>query len=423
MKFTKKKIIVISAAAALAIGLALTAAFAVRSKGTRTIGFYGLAENQTATIRSILEESNRNLEKSVKLNFKNLNAGKKVECQAKSVDLLFLSAGLNADRITAMTEKKNGGKNFFDPSIIRSSSMSAASFAMTRKGADKNTITQVPLLFDGYEILLSIQSITETQMKMLETWVDLEAFAENSKKFTPYPIIFAGGDDDCLLGVLSILVESFEGREAYEAMVEKIASYDGTMKDLVEELASGNQALEESLSRILRWNRKEIFSTDMLRLGNDEARNLIENFRSAVIIMSLSQHRLIAMNSVQKFTTLPIHTNESSFYVPSIRPLNQRSLVTPATVMISMTADERTKKLAESMTTISAQEILCHETGLSPLLANCRIPDIQSDDIRFWIAATSQPVVPIYDGAFSDSSRKAEFAAAVRQWISSHCKK
>ena len=260
-------------------------------------------------------------------------------------------------------------------------------------------------------------------MKMLETWVDLEAFAENSKKFTPYPIIFAGGDDDCLLGVLSILVESFEGREAYEAMVEKIASYDGTMKDLVEELASGNQALEESLSRILRWNRKEIFSTDMLRLGNDEARNLIENFRSAVIIMSLSQHRLIAMNSVQKFTTLPIHTNESSFYVPSIRPLNQRSLVTPATVMISMTADERTKKLAESMTTISAQEILCHETGLSPLLANCRIPDIQSDDIRFWIAATSQPVVPIYDGAFSDSSRKAEFAAAVRQWISSHCTK
>ena len=54
MKFTKKKIIVISAAAALAIGLALTAAFAVRSKGTRTIGFYGLAENQTTTIRSIL---------------------------------------------------------------------------------------------------------------------------------------------------------------------------------------------------------------------------------------------------------------------------------------------------------------------------------------------------------------------------------
>lgn len=423
MKFTRKKIIMISAAAAVAVAIAISAAMTVRAGNTRTIGFYGIAENQVAAIRSILEKSNENLDKSVKLNFRNLDTGKRAEYQAKNVDLLFIPAGRGADNVSAMAGKKNNSRNFFDASIIKNSSISAANFAMTRKGAGKNTITQVPVLFDGYEILLSIQSISETQMKMLETWVDLESFAENSKKFTPYPIVFAGGDDDSLLGVLSVLVESFEGREAYEALVEKIASYDGTMKDLVEELSDNNQALEESLSRIIRWNRKEIFSTDMLKLGNDEARNLIENFRSAVTIMSLSQHRLITMSSVKNFTTIPIHTNESSFYTPSIRPLNQRSLVAPATCMISMTADERTKKLAESMTTIDGQEILCHETGLSPLLANCRIPDIQSDDIRFWIAATSQPVVPIYEGAFSDKARKAEFASAIRQWILNHCTK
>ena len=62
---------------------------------------------------------------------------------------------------------------------------------------------------------------------------------------------------------------------------------------------------------------------------------------------------------------------------------------------------------------------LADDTGLVPVLANCHVPDHQADDIRYWIAATNAPLVPLGDAIFCESSGMEVFSDALTGYIKS----
>ena len=49
--------------------------------------------------------------------------------------------------------------------------------------------------------------------------------------------------------------------------------------------------------------------------------------------------------------------------------------------------------------------------------ARCHVPDIYSDDVRFWIAASQVPTTPLGDSAFTSQQKKEAVADCLRNYI------
>ena len=64
------------------------------------------------------------------------------------------------------------------------------------------------------------------------------------------------------------------------------------------------------------------------------------------------------------------------------------------------------------------QEDLSRASGLAPVLAQCRTPDKQADDARYWIAATTAPLAGLSSEVYLSKEQKtklsAEIAAKIR---------
>ena len=145
--------------------------------------------------------------------------------------------------------------------------------------------------------------------------------------------------------------------------------------------------------------------------------DVVRQYKTGIIFMPLSEHRKLSNHIATTLTSLPIFTNKTNFYYPSMRPLNTRSAIIDSVSMISMSSKKNAKDSVNFLLKEEAQETLAFKTGLAPFLANCKIPDMQSDDFRFWIAATSTPSVSLGHAAFDNDSKKEEFAAEIRNWI------
>lgn len=414
MKLNRKKIIMITAAVIL-LGLGIAVPLLCRSSATVKVAFYKIPQEQEELIKSLIIDS-QTADEKIQIKFLEDDDTKDIVTHSKKADILFTKMGLAADRSVESIPKKKIRNTLFDSSIIAGTSISAAEFALNTAGSKDGKVSQIPLFFDGYEMLISIQALGETKTEAITSWTDIETFASKAKSAAS-GIAFAAGDADTLLGVISVVTEAFDGKEKYNSVIEKIRAYDGPMPNLFETLLQEDDAFHDTMERILSWKKKGIFNTELLKISKEDFFTIVERYRTAIIIMPLSDHRKLSMSTAKYMTTLPIHSNETNFYFPSMRPLNTRSAMTSAVAMIPMTTSSNAKDAVKFLLGTDAQENIAFRTGLAPFLANCKIPDMQSDDLRFWIAATSEPSIPMEHAAFDDEKKKEEFAQAVRDYI------
>ncbi|MBQ0040236.1 MAG: hypothetical protein KBS64_07415 [Treponema sp.] len=414
----KKKIIIIASAIVLAAAIALTCILLAVRKSNRTIKvvFYNLPESHVGAITEILDRHDK-LNEDFSFVYIKLDQDRPLDAQAKKTDIVFTYMGLAADKAVASLGEKNMELAAFDQSFLAGTSMTSASLAMEKPGVKEGKPSQVPLLYDGYELLLSISSMSRAQMEMISSWNDLETFARKSKDTCVSGFAFAGADADSLLGFITAMVEAFDGSEACDLVAKTISEHTGSMDGILEYLAKEGQPLNETMNRLARWKKEGLLNTEVLSFDKDTLIEVAEKYNTAVLIMPLSEHRRISSTMAKYYTTLPIHTNETSFYFPSMRWMNTRALVSPVTAMISMTKDNAKKEAVKTLVLTDSQEYISRKSGIAPTLANCRITDMQADDIRFWIAATSKPVMPLGLSAFDDKAKKEEFAQAVRNYI------
>ena len=109
----------------------------------------------------------------------------------------------------------------------------------------------------------------------------------------------------------------------------------------------------------------------------------MENNMASVVVMSLADHRNIAHNAIEPFT---------SIYFPSDITPDSRHFVAPIFYAVPFTNNKKALLKMENLIAVETQETLTRATGLAPVLARCRTPDKQADDARYWVAATNTPL-------------------------------
>lgn len=412
-KSKKTKITAIAAGVAALI-LTLTITLCTIKKNTAKVAFYGISENQIQLLKDKLNE-NTFKNKKIPYSFTVLDSSKDLASQTKGFDMVVTPMGAASKEFVSLVSSKKASEIFLEPSVMGKTSIAVANKA--GKSAD-GKITQLPFYFDGYEALLNLKSTEKTKTKKIDSWRDFESFAKKSKDDCPSPILFAGGESDVLLGTLSCLTESFAGREKLENFSKMLAGFKGDYNELInEEYNDSTSALYEALHRLVSWKQEKLMINETMRLKEADILSFMKHQNTAIVIMNLSQHRKIPADTIQRFKTIPEFSKETQLYFPGNLEITKRAVVSSAYCFIPLSDSKYVKPTAAYLMDTAVQEDIARKTGLAPSLSGCRTPDIQSDDLRYWIAASSGSVAPLGDAAFINREKKDQFAECIRNFI------
>lgn len=414
-KSKKTKIIAVAAGIAAFVLILTITLCSIKKKNTAKIAFYGVPANQIETIKEKLNEKNLD-NKKIPYSFTVLDPSKNLASQADGFDMIIAPMGAASDECASLMSSKKNSKIFLEPSVMRNVTMSVVNKAV--RSPDGRKISQMPFYFDGYEALLNLKSAEKTQTKKIDSWRDFESFAEKAKESCPSPILFAGGDSDVLLGTVSCLAESFAGRDKFEDFSKMLAGFKGDYNELLnEEYSDSTHALYEALHRLVSWKQNKLMINETMRLKEEDILSFMTYQNTAIVIMTLSDHRKIPIDIIQMFKTIPDFSKETQLYFPGNLDVSKRSVISSAYCFIPLSDSKYVEPTAQHLMDNAVQEDIARKTGLAPSLAGCRTPDIQSDDLRYWIAASSGSVAPLGDASFSSSAKKEQFAECIRNFI------
>jgi hypothetical protein len=82
-----------------------------------------------------------------------------------------------------------------------------------------------------------------------------------------------------------------------------------------------------------------------------------------------------------------------------------------------MAKSEKAESVLAELISVQAQETMSRSTGIAPVLAQCRTPDKQADDARFWIAATTCPLPGLSNEVYLTKSQKTALSAEIASRI------
>lgn len=421
----RNKIIIITGAAVFAIALVLTIILLTLGKasGKLSVAFYGIDENQAAVIRDEIQKAKTD---KISFSFRTLDEGTPLPDQIKSgSDLLITPAGKNAFSVSNSLDSKKSP-------ALSSGILSSGTSVSIRTAAVYNSnkkLVQVPILLDNMELLVSTKALKNTGTQTITTWDDIEEFTTKAKSLYPFSIVFAGSDSETLLSLVTALTEAYSGKKACDAASDLISAFfernptadSMTCFDFVKEIAETPDTPLYTATQVLsRWHRERLVHPNVFQMTKNDVAKYLENDYSVLTFMTLSDHRKIDSNIMNRYTTLPRALNNGGNTVgffPSVRTATGRNLTCPMIVAIPLSTNKLTKYTVEHILKTPIQESLSAKTGLSPVLSNCTVPDIQADDVRFFVAATNAPIQPLSASAFTEKSRRDFFAKELINYI------
>lgn len=405
--------VILFTTAGIIILLALSFAVLAIASRKPTAAFYGISERNQKNIEAVLQTTHtRRNKKSLPYNIVTLNSSVSLQKALKNVKkptLLFINNGLNAEYAIKLAAKSRTGVN---ESVLSGMTNSVRRTAVVSAGAAKDKVLALPLLMDNYEIDISNVKFQPEVIEKVFTIDDLERVAKMSKSSTRAPIIFASADDEIFLNVFGAFVEAVSGREKFDSAVEKIRSSISVGKSsraafvsLLTELCANDGEFYETVQLFKKWEQMGIFPKNYLMFQQKDVNAyMISDNLNAVVIMSLSKHRSIERTVIAKYT---------SSFIPASTARGDRNFTAPVIYGIMLKKDKVAKQSLELLAG-DLQTQLCTKTGLAPVLARCGVPDRQSDDVRYWVAATNVPLPAFSDAAFTNKPNRATFAEALR---------
>lgn len=394
------------------------------------IAFYGVDENYVSAFRKVIDEylselaDTRNL--NIETEYVTLNKDKPLEQQISDETIMVITyMGLNAQRTAEKISKKNSGGVSFDAlsALTTSQQKLARSY-----GENQKKIYAVPLLSDNAEIDVNKLLLERTQTKRLATWEDIEAFSEKSKEYVDYPVIFSYSNADSFLHMIGAYTEAVSGKKAYENACSRIREFFAATPEpkeedvlkLVKDLADApSSPLYATTDFISRWYKKGLMHPNIFRLGDRDVEIFMQNRSCAISFVTLSQHRSLSSDAFRYFVSIPRALNNNgntAGYYPSFQDPAARHLMSDTICAIPVNS-ETAQNFAVLLTSDESQKTLSRMTGLAPVNARCPCPDIEADDVRFWIAATNEPLIPLNRAAFTSSSQMEIFSQVLANYI------
>lgn len=399
MKLSKLQIIFISGIAALLLLVAgaFTTIYAVTYKPT--IAFYNVPENISSLLQKEIQEMplTENKKKKVVFNFIELNGAEPLSKQkaVKKASMIFAMQDMD------INEFARSNKKVVPMDLELASGMPTT----TRENliAKDKKLFVLPLLYDFYQIDVDRSAFQATGLRGIDTWNDLVAFgkATYAPEMDYAPFLFPGGDNDELLNVIGSLTEALEGTEALKEAERKIYRAYKTGKadrlaSVVEELSLPGMPFNAAVTEIADLIKQEILHPSTLAIKENDAIFYMENSLCNTAAIRLSTHRKIKNKAVNRYT---------SIYFPGKENNPDRTFSAPTICGILMSKKDYSKKIMKYLSS-SLQGQLGLKSSWAPVLANCPTADKQADDVRFWIAASQGPHMPLAGAVPSEEMQK-----------------
>jgi len=365
-------------------------------KSKVTVGFYNLDDAQQKSFTQIVSELCE--EKNIPVNFFKIEKDDDFSKQIteNKINLVFAPAGYAVQKAVDAAVK-----NVSIPADTTSGMFTSMRQAVIQSDG---AIKAIPLIFDNLEINIEISAFKMSGMERIATWNDIEQFAQIQKRELDYPVSFAGAESDFLLDLLGALGEAFDGYEEYNRAAEILkdavaAKKDGAVFDAAtvtnKIFIDPDAPLPYSMYYLKQLVKKGYITTASKELIHRDIGSYIQQRVTKAFFTTLSVHRTYDPMAVSRFSTI---------YVPSKNEAGLRHFTATTTYVVPLTTSQNVEYIIEQLVETETQTTLSQITGLAPVLANCRTPDQQADDARYWVAATNPPVAGL--------SREAELSDA-----------
>lgn len=406
MKMSKLKMFVIISIIVLLLIVAgaLTAISVASYKPT--VAFYNVSEKvQETLLKEIQDMPVGKKNKKLKYNVLVLDSTIPLSSQKqiKKAELLFATMDMDVQDFAKTKKVVPLDKKLLEgmPSATRATAL-----------MNKDKLLAVPLLYDMYEIDVNRPAFNDSKVKRISIWNDLVSFLKETKKNDFQPMVLAGGNPDEALNFVGSMVEAVSGKDALVSAEEKIyAAFKTGNKnqviDVIEKLSKEGEVFYDAIKVIQEIYKDKCLNQSTFSFQTQDSLFYIENELCNTVFLKLSDHRKIDFSVINYYT---------SIYVPGTSASNDRGFLAPTICGLALKSkNEVTSTL--NLLSSSRQSTLSLKTGLAPVQANCSTPDTQADDVRFWLAASTGPIMPLSGALPSEDMKKAAaewFATQIR---------
>lgn len=410
LKINFKCIILLISAFLLVLFAALILIVSISSKKP-VAAFYGISERNQKQIVSVLQTTHtRKNKNSFPFEIISLDSSISLERalkKSKKADLLFIEGGLNKDYAEKLSERKSGG---ISVSLLNGMTSSIKQLVEEKK----QKIYSVPLLIDNYELDVNLEKFYSSNIKQLNVLSDLEKLAKVTKSSTPSPIVFAGADDERLINFFGALIEAVSGSETLNSAKIKISNKIAEGKvsqndfyDLLIGLTGSKGELTDTFKILKNWQNQGLLPKNITSITTKDITAFLQADLSTAAFMTLSDHREIERDII---------SNYSSVYYPALQQNIPRCFTSPVIFAVPLSKDKVSQKAVYKLSD-ELQTKLSAATGLAPVQANCPVPDVQADNVRYWVAASGTPVTPLAQSLFVSKHQQNSFAEALRSLL------
>lgn len=368
-----------------------------------TIAFYNIPDSDAEKIQKEIGSGYA---------FKVYNADRPLSwelSQGATPDMIITTTGNACTDAVAAAKKVT-----LDTSVLKDMTTSVRTLAQQNKASPV-----VPLLVSHIELAVHTSDFKKSGVKAINSWGDFERFATAAAEKSGKKILFAGKDSNAFLDMLGAMAESIDGVQNYKNTVELIdIALDKTnskkeafnaQKLTANLTGTPDSPLYNTVRMLHRWYTDGLLFSEAFSIDQKSIAALMANNTASAVIMSLHDHRAIEHSVIEKY---------SSIYFPSNIPAFSRAFTAPLYVAVPLKNNKDVLATAKQLVATAKQEQLSRSTGLAPVLARCRTPDKQADDVRYWVAATNEPLAGLSRDISLTHSQKdllaAELAAVIR---------
>lgn len=355
-----------------------------------TVAFYKLDEKTVEALKSEISSIKKENGKELKFVYEILDPAVPMSSQkiAKKAAIIFAALDADVEEYAKTSSKVIAQK---ESVIVNTPSTTKETAIMGKKG-----VLAVPLLYDFYIVDINRGMFEQSELKTLAVIDDLKAFAKWSSENKDAPLMFPGKEDDGMVDFLGAYTEAVYGSAVLEAAGEKLyQAFKSDYKAKDEKYTSLNQVSEELIAEggLLNPALKEIrqmvsdksISGTSFYMNETDFVFFMEGAYVCAMGNNLSQHRLIEHKKANVY---------SSVYFPGKSLNSDRKFQALSYCALSQSKDKDVSTVINLLAS-SRQSNLSLKTGLTPVDSSCSAQDRQSDDVRYWLAASEGPVKPL----------------------------
>lgn len=369
-----------------------------KNSSNLNVAFYGIENDFVLnglqlSFDKIAEKNN------LTFNYAIVNLDDEFDKKSLSPDLIISSAGFATNSSVKLAT------NIADSSLLTEMTSSIRNSAKI----DDDFVKALPFLNDFMNLEVNYLSYPKSELEKLSNLDEFSVIAKTISRRTEEPIVFAGKNPRNFFDIMGALSEALDGVSSYNQAAKILSESKGKSADEIAKLLCDNSdsPFASTISYLKNWDKNHLIcDSSYLNFSERDVDAYAENDLCKILFMKLSDHR--SCKNLKQF---------SQIYFPSKIEGRSRRFTANIIYAIPTSKNKNLKNVLAELVNSENQAILARNTGLAPVLTQARVPDIQSDDARFYVAASSVPLAGLGFETNISSENLTKIAREIRSRI------